>query len=201
MRQDRYTGKTFGRLTVKHFSHKKNSLYYYHCVCSCGNTKTSSTSSLLAGYAKSCGCISEENKVGNKRLCRVYSSMMTRCHNEKHPTYKFYGAKGIAVCDEWRNNSKSFYEWALNNGYDNGLDIDREKNHLGYSPQNCRFITHDKNMKNRSNSVFVEYEGRTLPLSDIAKRFGINLPRLYDAVKVRGKPVQQVIAEYLNTAT
>lgn len=74
----------------------------------------------------------------NKRISRVYWNMKTRCYNKSSNKYHAYGARGIKVCDEWKNSFKKFKEWALSNGYGDNLTIDRINNDGNYEPSNCR---------------------------------------------------------------
>ena len=83
------------------------------------------------------------------KLYGVLRAMINRCCNEKNPSYKDYGGRGIIVCDEWLNDSMSFINWGFDNGWAKGLTIDREDNDGNYCPENCRFITKGENNKNR----------------------------------------------------
>lgn len=84
----------------------------------------------------------------NPRLQCIWEGIISRCYASQRPEYKNYGGRGIKVCDEWRS-FKPFQEWALNHGYDDGLEIDRIDNNGDYTPQNCRFVTHGENNRNR----------------------------------------------------
>lgn len=126
-------------------------------------------------YTKECkhknrfGNYIEPGKIwGNKRLHNIFQGMLDRCYNPKERAYRWYGAKGIKVCDEWLQNPKSFEEWALNNGYQKGLTIDRKDESKDYSPENCRWITLSNNAKYKSTTKIievdeVEYTGREWP--------------------------------------
>ena len=95
----------------------------------------------------------------NKRLYFIFKGMLDRCYNPKEKTYRWYGAKGIKVCDEWLQNPQSFEEWALNNGYEDNLTIDRIDENKNYSPDNCRWITNRDNAKYKSTTRIIEVDG------------------------------------------
>ena len=81
--------------------------------------------------------------------------MKTRCYNEKDPHFERWGGRGIIICDEWLNDFKAFYDWAMNNGYQDDLTIDRIDNELGYSPDNCRWATVMQQNNNKRNTKVV----------------------------------------------
>ena len=87
-----------------------------------------------------------------KRLKNVFQNMKHRCYNVNDSSYNCYGARGIAVCKEWLEDPNSFYEWALEHGYEDTLTIDRINADKGYSPDNCRWISLAENSKWRRNS-------------------------------------------------
>ena len=82
-------------------------------------------------------------------LYSVFYSMYDRCYNKKCNDYKFYGERGIDICQLWINSPRLFIEWSLDNGWKKGLEIDRIDNDKGYSDKNCRFVTHKENSRNR----------------------------------------------------
>ena len=83
------------------------------------------------------------------RLYSIWSSMKNRCYNQKQQNYKWYGGRGITVCEEWKNDYMTFKKWALENGYNDTLSIDRIDNNGNYEPSNCRFITMKEQATNR----------------------------------------------------
>jgi len=81
-------------------------------------------------------------------LYRVWVNIKSRCYNPRVPCYRWYGAKGISICDDWKNSPAVFIGWALSAGWHPGLEIDRKKGNENYSPNNCRCVTHAVNMQN-----------------------------------------------------
>lgn len=94
-------------------------------------------------------------------LNTMWYGMLERCTNKNASNYKWYGAKGITVCDEWMTY-KNFYEWATLNGWEPGLSIDRIDLSLGYSPNNCRLVTMKQQFRNRSSNVSITAGGMTM---------------------------------------
>ena len=109
--------------------------------------------------------------------------MKSRCTNKNFSMYPWYGAKGIQICDEWMNDFSSFYDWAMINGYKNGLTIERIDVRGNYSPDNCKWITKAEQSLNRTDNVFLEYEGERMTVSEWAKKIGVSPFTLYKRVK------------------
>ena len=146
------------------------------CKCDCGNTCEVLSSPLKSGRTKSCGCLIHESSnsthnLSGTRLYRIWQAMKNRCFNSKCPYYKHYGGRGIAVCEEWKNNFEMFYEWAMANGYKEDLTIDRINNDGGYEPNNCRWATRKQQQLNRRNIKFLSFNGKTLT----QKEWGLEL--------------------------
>lgn len=99
-------------------------------------------------------------------LYRMYNGMVSRCNYPSQISYKDYGGKGIQVCEEWMNDFKVFYDWAIENGWKPGLVLDREKSNLNYEPNNCRWVTPKENNDNRSNTVIITAFGETKTAAD-----------------------------------
>lgn len=99
------------------------------------------------------------NSKTNKRLRRTYNDMIDRCYDKKDKSYRFYGYKGITVCEDWKNNFSNFEKWALENGYTDNLTIDRIDSSKEYCPENCRWITSIENAKYKSTTKLLEVDG------------------------------------------
>lgn len=175
-------GKRFGRLKVIEFSHLKNKSSYWKCICDCGNEKVVCRGALTSGDTISCGCFHKEHKAEfgfkhgktNTKLYGVWSGMVQRCTNPKASNYKRYGGRGIKICDEWRKNFVSFYDWAVTHGYKEGLSLDRIDVNGNYEPVNCRWATLEQQQNNMRNNHFIEYKGVTHTIAEWSRILKVN---------------------------
>ena len=87
--------------------------------------------------------------MSDKRLASIYQGMKQRCYNTKRSNYKYYGGRGIVICDEWLNSPQAFYDWAMANGYQENLTIDRINTDGNYEPQNCRWASFKEQATNK----------------------------------------------------
>lgn len=149
-------------LTVvkKSNNRSKNGTIYWICKCECGTIKEILSTNLVRNL-KSCGCKNGNTKHGLRKhkLYKVWLDMKARCTKSNRIEYKHYGGRGISVCDEWLNNPKLFIEWALNNGYEKELTIDRVDNNGNYEPSNCRFVNRSVQNSNKryTNKFGINY--------------------------------------------
>lgn len=112
------------------------------------------------------------------RLYGIYYNMKQRCENIKNTHYEYYGGKGITVCDEW-NNFKTFELWSENNGYSENLTIDRINGDLGYTPNNCRWVTRKEQSQNIKSNRIVTVNNVTMNICQWSELLGININTLY----------------------
>lgn len=159
------------------------------------------------GYNQLVKARAEENKrmkseIGLKRygdspLFGIYHGMLARCYNQKHVYYGNYGGRGIKVCDAWigKEGFKNFYIWAMENGYEKNLSIDRIENDKGYYPGNCRFVEFSEQINNRRTTLRYFYNGKLTPLGVIAKEEGIKYGLLYRRLRKKGMSLENAIKE------
>lgn len=189
------TGRRFGRLTViKRVENDKLGNAQWLCACDCGNKTIARGVALRQGKTKSCGCLLSETSsermtklktthgYSKSHIYAVRRSMIERCYKPKNKSYKNYGGRGISVCDEWRNNPESFFDWAVSNGYKQGLTLERIDNDGNYCPENCRWATMKEQAKNTRNCVRLEIidnetgkKMTTATLTDAAKITGLSI--------------------------
>lgn len=123
------------------------------------------------------------------RLNSIYKNMKGRCYNPHNKHYKDYGQRGITVCHDWLSENrkhdgwKRFKEWALNNGYNDSLSIDRIDNNRGYNPDNCRWVTVKEQANNRRSNVVITYHGKTQTLAQWCN--DLNLDYKLTRVRIR----------------
>lgn len=179
------TGKRFGKLTVLRAMPKTQRRTFYECQCDCGNIKVVRSDSLTSGRTISCGCEKKKqdrinltkhhsHKQSGTRIYQEWQGMKARCYNINNKRYSRYGGRGISVCDEWREDFQAFYDWAMSNGYDDKLTIDRIDNNGNYKPSNCRWVDIKIQNRNRSSNIIVEYNRKKMCLTDAAQL--ANLP-------------------------
>jgi len=160
LRKPLAVGQRFGRLVV--IEQVEPGLYRFKCDC--GNTVVKTVGAVRNRNCRSCGCLRPEaarelmvnrhralghTKISYHPLTIVLRSMCFRCYNPKCKQYKYYGARGIRVCDEWNWHPEAFIEWALSHGYRKGLTIERIDNDGNYEPGNCTWIPQSEQLKNQ----------------------------------------------------
>ena len=188
------TGKRFGKLTVieKH-SQDKWGGWNWLCRCDCGNETVVSGGHLRGMKTKSCGCSRKESKnfshkMTGSRIYSIWQAMKSRCYYDKNKRFKYYGGRGITVCDEWKNSFISFYEWSMKNGYDENAErgqctIDRIDVNGNYEPNNCRWATIKQQANNTRRNHFIEYNGKTQTVSQWANELGVEPDSIFNRLQ------------------
>lgn len=193
-------GQKFNMLTVLEFYDVQNGMSRWLCRCDCGKILPVYGRHLKSGNTMSCGCY---HKIHNKeysykhggsktRLYTIWCDMKSRCNNLKERSYRWYGGKGIKVCEEWKDFTK-FREWALNNGYEENLTIDRIDSNKDYCPENCQWLTLKENNekdKRRYHGIAFNDNGEKeefRSLKEFAQRHGYNASSVRSSVKIKRK--------------
>ena len=183
-------GERYGRLTIIRevepagSSHKR--VRRFLCRCDCGNEIICRLPNLKSGTTKSCGCyrkfVSSNRRdchhLQNTRIYRIWCGMKRRCYNKHNEHFDRYGGRGIIVCDEWKTDFMNFYDWAMSNGYDDKLSIDRINNEGNYEPSNCRWANQKQQILNSTAAIKCSLGGNIVSLSDIADILGVSFKRI-----------------------
>ncbi len=188
------TGKRFGKLTViKKHNQDKWGGWNWLCRCDCGNETVVSGGHLRGLKTKSCGCSRKESKnfshkMTGSRIYSIWQAMKSRCYYDKNKRFKYYGGRGITVCDEWKNSFISFYEWSIKNGYDETAErgqctIDRIDVNGNYEPNNCRWATIKQQANNTRRNHFIEYNGKTQTVSQWANELGVEPDSIFNRLQ------------------
>lgn len=175
-------GLRYGKLIVKekldtdHHGEKR-----WLCVCDCGNEYVTTSNRLTSGQTTCCrDCmvkkIGDANRTHGrtpKKLFYAYVNMKTRCYNKNYFLYHRYGGRGISVCDEWKNSFENFREWALKNGWNESLSLDRIDNDGNYQPDNCKWSTVVEQSNNRRTNRMITYKGVTDTMANWSRNTGL----------------------------
>ncbi len=168
------TGKRYGRLVVLGIAERRSGQTMWKCQCDCGNIVITYGREIKKGNILSCGCYRKERiKLANTkhdkyntRLYRIWKGIKERCLNKNSKHYFRYGLRGISICEEWRNDFKAFYDWAMANAYADNLTIDRIDVNGNYEPSNCRWATMKEQSNNRRNNHYIEFNGEKHSLKE-----------------------------------
>lgn len=213
------TGQKFGRLTVlAQAGRNKRRYILWSCKCDCGNVIVACGSDIKSGHTKSCGCTrhekivaynkssekraqtSELNKIYKKthgmrytRLYREWQSMKNRCTCKSWRDYKNYGGRGITVCEEWMHSFENFRDWALANGYQDDLTLDRIDVNGNYEPSNCRWATLKQQANNTRKNHYLEYKGEVKTIKQWSEELGLNYGTLCSRINTKGWSVEKAL--------
>ena len=190
-------GEKWNNLTIIKFDRGEKKLqggyrYYWFCECICGTIKSIMYGNLQSGSVKSCGCLKSElisntntthGHTKKKKISPEFNSwngMFYRCYNTNCDSYKYYGGRGITVCDRWLNSFKNFLE---DMGFkpDKSYSIDRINNDLGYYKENCRWATKLEQSNNQStNKIIIDnIDNEYTSISEAARNINMKQSTLY----------------------
>ena len=199
------SGQKFGHLTaLERVKTSAKWVAVWKCRCDCGNITNVRCGNLRSGAVKSCGCLlhrpatNRTHGMRKTRLYREWTGMKVRCNCKTSKSYKIYGARGIKVCDEWSNSFENFRDWAMKNGYDDSLTIERIDVNGNYCPENCKWITKADQAKNTRWCMMISYNGKTQNLSDWCKELRLDYKRVHNRMKTLGWSFERAITEPVN---
>lgn len=178
---------------------------YCWCACDCGSRTKVACHCLLGGDSKSCGCLravvtgarNTKHWFAGTRIYRTWASIVGRCENPKNHAYKDYGGRGITMCREWRGSFEAFFDWAMVNGYEHSLTIDRHPDNNGnYEPSNCRWVDEISQSNNRRSNRIEEAFGERKTLMEWSRdpRCKVNYQCLHRRLRA-GKHIETAITE------
>lgn len=199
------TGQKYGRLSVVGPGEPRGKVRRWICACDCGGQALAATTDLRTGNTQSCGCYMRQRQsegryihggTGKRQartlVYRVWTQMKQRCHNPNDTSYYKYGARGITVCERWRQSFEAFRDDM--GPRPDGYSIERKDNDGPYAPDNCVWASRHEQMRNRRVSVRVEFDGRTICASDYAQIMGVSSKRLYKVMSTRGLSAEDAAA-------
>lgn len=134
----------------------------------------------------------ETERQTKKRLYSIWHNMKSRCYNPNATKYEYYGGAGVTVCDEWKNDFKAFYAWALQNGYAAGLTIDRKYSGGDYNPSNCHWADRYQQNRNTSKNTYITHNGETKTAAEWAYQYGVDRCVFVNRIR-RGWPFERAV--------
>lgn len=200
------TGVTINGIYVESFAYTgsgKSKKAHWNCICHCGNRFIAESEHLRTGHTRSCGCYKREQlrdrvtKHGatanykKDRLYTIWRDMRKRCRNPNTTSSKNYVDRGIKVCEMWDNSYLVFRDWALANGYNDTLTIERINNDGNYCPENCKWIPRSKQNQNKRNTRYIEYKGVNKPFVVWCDELGLSKSKIGNRIYTLGWPVNK----------
>lgn len=196
------TGQRIGRLVIIRYAGSDNRRgALWECRCDCGNMAIVRGGHLREGRGtRSCGCFSRENpqRGGTHYLSyspeyMTWAKMRARCENQNDQGYDRYGARGIRVCNRWRDSFENFYA-DMGPRPSAHHSIDRIDNNGDYSPENCRWATVKEQARNRRSTRFIEFRGESKSIAEWAEIKGMSYQVLFKRLQ-SGWPAERALTQ------
>lgn len=183
----------------RHITPKGQRLKTYILICFCGKEFKALKGNVDKGHTKSCGCMKSPNFHGlqDTPIHNTWDSMIQRCTNIKNRQYRNYGARGIKVCDDWRD-FMTFYKWSIVNYWAPKMELDRIDNDGDYTPSNCRWVTHSANNRNKRNNRLLTYNGETKTIVEWSEITGLSFRCIQGRVDSLGWSVEKTLTTKSN---
>jgi hypothetical protein len=189
-------GKRFGSLTVKSVACRdRHGHLRWNCICDCGRVVVAAGGHLRRHQTLSCGCAFRRCEVRLDRSNHgrstpeylAWRSMWTRCCNPNSCSYRWYGARGITVCAQWRFFRCFISDMGPRPSPQHSLDRINSNGH--YEPENCRWATPLQQSRNKQNNRIIECYGRKQLLVAWAEEAGMNERTLRHRLD-KGMPIE-----------
>ena len=204
------TGKRYGNLiAIRECGRAKDNAILWLCICDCGNHHLARGTYLNRGIITSCGCMKGKKKVATmgthgmsySRIYGIWKGVKRRCKSPKFRGYENYGGRGIKVCKEWLGEEgfNNFHKWAIENGYQENLTIDRIDVNGDYEPDNCRWITNAEQQYNKRTTYYLTYKDEKKNLKEWAQITGIGASTIRSRVYDYGWSVEKALETPVNT--
>ena len=202
------SGQHFGRLLALNADGKIGAATAWMFKCSCGTIKRIRMTSVTSGIVRSCGCLHKERcasglnsrrhgdaRIGKvSRLHNIWRGMLKRCAvGAKHHSGS-YAERGIIVCANWQEY-ETFRDWAVANGYEESLTIDRKNNNAGYSPDNCNWVDKKTQARNRRTTRWITIDNETLALAEWLERKNISPTTFYKRVRMGFSDAEAILGK------
>jgi hypothetical protein len=198
MRNDKNIGQTFGIYTILGIAPERDADGHLLYVCECSVCKTKTTKRLFDIKRFNTQCHHMRSCWENSRIGDIFKSMINRCYNPLCKDYKWYGQTGIAICDEWKNNPKEFELWAVSNGYNDTMTIDRVESDRNYSPENCQWISREENSRKAGKVNWIVVGEYRLTGHQWSQKLGIGINVINTAIRNHGEEkTKELIAAML----
>ena len=194
-------GVKYNKLTaIKELGTNKSRHKMYLFKCECGNDKVATAINVRANRVKSCGCLSKKHGKIGTNIYSVWAGMKSRCYYEKNENYINYGARGIKVCERWKNSFENFYK-DMGDKPSAKHQLDRIDNDGDYDPSNCRWVTPSENCLNRRNkenktgfknikvTPYGAYRARIV--REGCERISLTRLDINDALKIRDQYIEE----------
>lgn len=195
--------RKFGRLTVvSRAGNDARGGALWECRCECGRITRLVGAKLRGGYTRSCGCLSRDmtaernstHRASSTPEYEIWAGMIKRCENKNCEKYELYGARGIVVCERWRNDFSAFLA-DMGPRPSPKHSIDRYPDNCGnYEPGNCRWATRRQQDLNMRRMVFVEFRGGRVPLIELVEGSGLKYQTVWDRLR-RGWGIQRALTQ------
>jgi hypothetical protein len=196
-------GKRFGKLTVLELTSDlclfKGTVW--NCLCDCGENFLSTTVSLISKQDTDCGC-SARNKIDESESTQTpehkeWRDMINRCYDENHEKFRFYGGKGITVCDRWRKSFENFLE-DMGPMCSKEMTLRRGNSRKQYAPNSCRWCPNDSNKPAFVEKKY-EYNGKQYTIAELtnlpeAKKSNLRTSTIYTRIEKLNWTIERAIS-------